>query len=125
MKKMVVFLLLPLLLCGCNRSETPIGPMCRVVNQVQVTATVQGQIYEKVYTEPEKMEAVLCYLRLLKKGKWADIDPDSFRSDSYVITLFYSDGQHTTYRQLHSDFLQINDGRWQKIDGAKIELLFP
>ena len=125
MKKMVVFLLLPLLLWGCSRSKTPAGPMCRVVNQAQVIATVDGQTYEFHHTDAKKMESVLCYLRLLQKGKKADIDPDSFRSDSYRITIYYSDGQSTTYRQLHTDFLQIDDGPWQRIEGAKMELLFP
>lgn len=125
MKKMVVFLLLPLLLGGCSQSKAPAEPMCRVVTQAQVTATVDGQTYEFHHTDAKKIESVLCYLRLLQKGKKADIDPDSFRSDSYQITIYYSDGQSTTYRQLHTDFLQIDDGPWRKIDTVKMELLFP
>ena len=124
MKKAVIFLL-PLLLWGCTSKDAPIGPMCRVVNQVRVTATVDGQTTENTYTEPEQIGSVLCYLRLLQKGNRTDIDPDSFRSDSFEITLFYSDGQQTTYRQLHTELLQIDDGPWQRIDGAKMELLFP
>ncbi len=125
MKKMVVFLLLPLLLWGCSRSKIPAEPMCRVVTQVGVAATIDGEVYAYTHTDSKEMESVLCYLRLLQKGKKADIDPDSFRSDSYRITIYYSDGQSTTYRQLHTDFLQIDDGPWQTIDGAKMELLFP
>ena len=124
MKKAVIFLL-PLLLWGCTSKDVPIGPMCRVVNQVRVTATVDGQTTENTYTEPEQIGSVLCYLRLLQKGNRTDIDPDSFRSDSYEITLFYSDGQHTTYRQLHTDYLQVDDGPWREIESVKMELLFP
>ena len=124
MKKMVIFLL-PLLLCGCAWRKMSQGPMCRVVTQVRVAATANGQTTERVYTEYEEMESVLCYLRLLQKGKKADIDPDSFRSDSYEITVYYSDGQHTVYRQLHKDFLQIDGGAWQKVSPGKMELLFP
>ncbi len=125
MKKMAVFLLLPLFLCGCTFRKMPVGPMCRVVTQVKVAATAEGHTWENTYANSPQMESVLCYLRLLKKGRPADIDPDSFRSDSYEITLFYSDGQHTTYRQLHSDYLQTDGGAWKKIEGAKMELLFP
>ena len=125
MKKMAVFLLLPLLLWGCAGSKAPIEPMCRVVTRTQVVATVDGQTVDVTHTDSDKMESVLCYLRLLTQGKRVSLDPDSFRSDSYEITLFYSDGQHTTYRQLHTDYLQIDDGPWREIESVKMELLFP
>ena len=125
MKKMTVFLLLPWLLWGCSLRKIPTGPMCRVVTQVRVTATTNGQTTENIYTDSKEMESVLCYLRLLQKGKKADIDPDSFRADSYEITLCYSDGQSTLYRQLHNDFLQTDGGAWHRVEGGKIELLFP
>ena len=99
--------------------------MCRVVTQIKVTAAAEGQTWENTYTDSLRMESVLCYLRLLKRGKTANIDPGSFRADRYEITLFYSDGQQTVYRQLHSDFLQLNDGVWKQIEGVKMELLFP
>ena len=125
MKKMAVFLLLPLALCGCSFRKMPKGPLCRVVTQVQVIATAGDQIWERTYTDSPRMESALCYLRLLKKGRPVDIDPDSFRADSYEITVFYSDGQHTTYRQLHDEFFQMDGGKWNRIEGAKLELLFP
>ena len=125
MKKLTVFLLLPVLLCGCARKEAPTGPMCRVVTQIKVAATVDGQTNSKTYTDPEGMQSVLNYLRLMKKSKQTDIDPDSFRADSYEITLYYSDGQYNTYRQLHDGFLQIDGGSWQEIETKKMELLFP
>ena len=125
MKKMAVFLLLPFLLCGCFQRKMPEGPLCRVVTQVQVIATAGDQTWERTYTDSPRMESALCYLRLLQKGRPVDIDPDSFRADSYEITVFYSDGQHTTYRQLHNEFFQTDGGKWSRIEGAKLELLFP
>ena len=125
MKKLAVFLVLPLLLWGCSWRKMPAGPMCRVVTQVRVTAILGGQVYESIYTDSDKMESVLCYLRLLQKGKKTDIDPDSFRVDSYEITVHYSDGQHTVYRQLHRDFLQTDGGAWHRVTAGKMELLFP
>ena len=125
MKKLAVFLLLSSLLWGCAKKEAPTGPMCRVVTQIRVAATVDGKASIQTYTEPREMESVLCYLRLLEKGSRADIDPDSFRADSYEITVCYSDGQHTTYRQLHDQLLQTDGGPWQTIKTEKMELLFP
>ena len=125
MKKMAIFLMLPLLLCGCAWQKIPTGPLCRVVTQVRVTANAQGRVSENTYTHSPQMESVLCYLRLLKKGRPTDIDPDSFRADTYEITVFYSDGAHTTYRQVHSSFLQTDGGRWEQIEGANLQLLFP
>ena len=124
MRKMVVFLL-SFLLWGCAKSEVPQGPMCRVVNRVDVTATIDGQTYGETHTASKEMESVMCYLRLLQKGKKADIDPDSFRSDYYEITVSYSDGRHTVYRQLHNDFLQTDGGAWHRVTAGKMELLFP
>ena len=125
MKKMAVFLLLAALLSGCARRKLPQGPMCRVVTHIQVAYTIDGRTETKTYTEPKEMESVLCYLRLLEKGNRTDIDPDSFRSDTYEITVFYSDGQHNTYRQLHDQLLQADSGPWRKIETEKMELLFP
>lgn len=125
MKKLAVFLLLSSLLWGCAKNEAPTGPMCRVVTQIRVAATVDGKASIQTYTEPREMESVLCYLRLLERGNRADIDPDSFRADSYEITVCYSDGQRTTYRQLHDQLLQTDGGPWQTIKTEKMELLFP
>ena len=125
MKKLAVFLLFPFLLCGCTESKIPAGPMCRVVTQVQVAATIDGETYVRTYTDSPRMESVLCYLRLLERGRRSDIDPDSFRSDIFEITVFYSDGQQTGYRQLHDQLLQVDNGPWQIIKKAKLELLFP
>ena len=125
MKKMAVFLLLPFLLWGCNLRKMPTGPMCRVVNRIQVAATGDGHTEVRTYTGSREMESVMCYLRLLEKGRQVDIDPDSFRSDSYEITVFYSDGAFTTYRQLHDQLLQTDGGPWYLVQKAKLELLFP
>ena len=125
MKKLAVFLLLPFLLWGCTDRKLPTGPMCRVVTQIRVAYTIDGQTTSKTYTDSKEMESILNYLRLLKKGNKTDIDPDSFRADSFEITLYYSDGQHNTYRQLHDQLLQTDDGPWLKIETEKMELLFP
>ena len=125
MKRLAVFFLLPFLLWGCGRNRMPDGPMCRVVTEIRVALTADGHTTRRTYTGAREMESVMCYLRLLEKIRQVDIDPDSFRADSIEIIVFYSDGASTTYRQLHDQLLQIDDGPWFLIQKAKMELLFP
>ena len=96
-----------------------------MVTHVQVAVTSNGLTHSVTYTEDPQIESVLCYLRLLEKGNRSDMDPDSSRANIYEITVFYSDGQHTIYRQLHDQLLQTDGGPWQIIQKAKLELLFP
>ncbi len=96
----------------------------RVVTQIQITTVHDGQSTEKVYTGDDELESILTYLRLTAPRVKTEYEPDSFRSDSYTFTLYYSDGEHTTYRQIYHDYLQKDSGPWQRID-PKAGLHFP
>ena len=96
----------------------------RVVTQIQITTVHDGQSTVKTYTGDDELESVLTYLRLTEPTVTTEYEPDSFRSDSYTFTLYYSDGNHTTYRQIYHDYLQKDSGPWQRID-AKAGLHFP
>ena len=96
----------------------------RVVTQIQVTTVHDGQSIAKTYTGNDELESILTYLRLTAPTAKIEYEPDSFRSDSYTFILFYSDGNHTTYRQIYHDYLQKDSGPWQRID-AKAGLHFP
>ena len=87
----------------------------RVVTQVQVSATHLGRTQVRAYAQPQDMEQVLTYLRLLDPYPQADIDPETFRSDTYEIVLYRSDGSTATYRQISQDFLQEENGPWYRI----------
>ena len=127
MRKILFVLLLCLLLSGCSMGQIMSAPSrCRVVTQVAVTAARHGAVTNHHYTQPEKMEQFLNYLRLLQPHPPVDVTPETFRADAYEITLTLSDGNRTVYRQLHDQYLQCNGGKWQKIDpklGSRLSAL--
>ena len=114
MKRLAGIIFLILLLSGCSR-EVPTGPLCRVVTQIQITSLHEGQTLTGIYTDPKEMASILNYQRLLDPYVTADIDPDTFRTDTYEIIVTYSDGAYTTYRQIHESYLQTDGSKWKHI----------
>lgn len=123
------FFILPiffLLFSGCTYSvPAEHAHVDRVVTQVTITATQGGKSLVYQYTDPDKMGAVLTYLRTLDATRSAPIAPETFRTPSYQIQLTLSDGSQTIYRQLHDSYLQKNDGPWHMIDPPKGATLLP
>ena len=117
MWKIAVVILLCLALCGCSMGQlTPSFP--RLVTQISVSEIRDGVPENHSYTDFEKMETLLNYLRLLDPYPPVDLSPETFLADSYEITLHLSDGSSSVYRQLHNQYLQRNDGQWYRIDAS-------
>lgn len=118
MRRIFVLLLL-VLLTGCTYYAPP-GEHhgSRVVTAVEVSASVDGLLLRRRYTGEEKMRTVLTYLRKLKPQLFANIDPETFRTNAFRITLTLSDGSRQVFHQLHDQYLQKNDGAWHSIDPA-------
>jgi len=108
---------------GDSPENTASDHPSRVVTQIQVSSFREGHTDTRTYTEAAHMEAILNYLRLLDPYHKADIDPDSFRSNTWEILVRYSDGNSTTYRQIHRQYLQKDNGIWRQINGED-DLLF-
>ena len=124
-RKLILFLaLLSCLLPGCHEKDLS-ESVSRIVTQVSVVSTNEGQLYEKIYTAPEKMKVMLNYLRLLDPYTATNIEPDTFRTDAYEITVSYSDGTNTIYRQIYNQYLQEDDGAWKRIDPVHGSALLP
>lgn len=126
LKILFCFFILAFTVSGCRAtSQTP--PISRVVTQITVEATNSGQLSKKLYTAPDKMKVILNYLRKLDPYTEADIEPDTFRTDAYQITVSYSDGNNTVYRQIYNQYLQVGNGPWKRIDpiygGALLPIL--
>ena len=96
----------------------------RVVTRICVEETDSTGNRLHICETPEQMDGLLTWLRLAEPGDPVKIDPDSFRSGQYRITLELSDGTDTRYRQVHRDYIQKNEGPWQRIL-AESNLLFP
>ena len=117
-RKFLFFLLfLMSVATGCRHSEQ-IQSAAQVVMQVSVESTNEGRLFRRIYTAPEKMKIMLNYLRKLDPYTATDITPDTFRTDAYEITVLYSDGTSSVYRQIYNQYFQQDSGPWKRIDPA-------
>lgn len=117
MLKITVAVLLCLCLCGCSMGQiTPSYP--KLVTKITITETRDEMAVTHLYTNAQKMESILNYLRLLDPYPPVNISPDTFRADFYEITLHLSDNTKTVYRQLHDQYLQMNNGSWNRINSS-------
>ena len=101
-------------MCGCAQTEAT--PLCRVVTSVDISCQQEDVLISRHYTNMEKMENVLLYLRLLKPGRKPQTDPEELDADVYEITVSLSDGEKKTYRQKDHRYLAEGDRPWQTID---------
>ena len=85
----------------------------RVVTQIVVEESDTEGNRLLVYEKPEQMSALLNWLRRMELRDPVGIDPDTFRSSNFRITLELSDGTNSRYRQLHREFIQKNSGPWR------------
>ena len=107
-----------------GHTAQPVPEGNRVVTQIEVIAVHNGQSASAVYTDSAQIESILTYLRVTDPSGTTQFEPDSFRADCYTFVIYFSDGSQNIYRQIYHDYLQKNDGRWQRI-GPKADLLFP
>ena len=116
MKRFFVFFLLPLMLTmALLSSAKPRKAMCRYVTQVDVHCQIDGQSAHIRYTDPEKMEAMLLYLRLLRAGKPPEEDPDAIDGDTFQITVSLSNGIQRKYIQKDHYYFRKGNNGWQSI----------
>lgn len=119
MRRLAV-IFISLFLCGCTHYAPPgENHPVRVVTRIDVTGTQEGILRRYSYSTPDKMRAILSYIRSLEPDRFTPITPDTFRSDAYEIVLIQSDGSKTIYHQIYDEYLQKNDGPWQAIDKAR------
>lgn len=115
-----LFLVFVIFLAGCGYSPFGAKPHPpRVITSIEVVASTEGQLHRYRYTDDDKMRLVMQYLRHIRPQLSMSISPDTFRTDAFRITLNLSDGTQTVYHQLHSDYLQKDNGTWKSIDSAK------
>ena len=112
------------ILSGCIKNDTLQKPLCRVVTQVDISCQTEHMLMQRHYTQPEKMEYVLLYLRLLKPSGKPDVDPEQLNKDVYNITVFLSDGTKRLYRQKAHQYFASDSGPWKKIDPEKAAGLY-
>ena len=108
-------------LSGCTRK---LPTVYRAVTAVDITFRYEDTQLQRHYTQNDKMESVLLYLRLLKPlGKPISSPPADDR-DVYDITVRFSDGSTKLYRQKAHRFISRREQVWERIDPAQAAQLY-
>lgn len=118
---------IPLLFCAfllSGSAKEIRGPLCRVVTGVEIACQHKDVHIKRHYTDSDKMEYVLIYLRLLEPVGKPETDPGSVSADVYEITLQLSDGNKKHYKQKDHRYLCRDDGPWQAIAPEQAEGLY-
>lgn len=112
------------ILSGCIKNDTLQKPLCRVVTQVDISCQTEHMLMQRHYTQTNKMEYVLLYLRLLKPQGKPDADPDQINKEVYEITLHLSDGSKKLYKQKAHRYFSRDSRPWETIDPAQAAGLY-
>lgn len=97
--------------CGCRQEPLETNPECVVVQRIELS---RGAL-QRVYTQNEKMEKVLDYLRMADPYGQPEEDPLTTPGSRYQIRIYCSDGQQKSYYQISDRFLSSDGIHWQKI----------
>ena len=105
------------LLSGCTREENVSAfPLVTEISVHYENGTVEGQLS---YTDDEKMQMILTYLRLLKPYGHPPEDPEAAEGPLIEISLHYANGGSTVYRQKADRYLQTGKNPWLCIPPQK------
>ncbi len=113
-----------IIMSGCSRNNPPVFPLCRVVTQVDISCQKENMVLNRHYTQSEKMESVLLYLRLIKPLGKPENDPDTVEREIYRITVHFSDGEKRIYRQKAHRYLSVDGKPWKTIDPEQAAQLY-
>lgn len=118
-----IWVLAVLLVLSGSIPKEPIRPL-RVVTQVRIDGYHGQQQVCRCYTQPEKIEAVLNYLRMQENKGMAQIDPERIVGDAYTVDVCLSDGQHHIYYQRADRYLSRDYHPWQRIDEEQAQIFY-
>ena len=125
MKKIIVLVLLcGVLLGGCYPIDAEIPGHPRVVTGITAAYESGAVTLRRSYTDSEKMQAVLTWLRCLKPYGSAEAVTEA--DSSATVTLHYSDSTEKVYELLAGQYLRVNGGAWQNLNpdqGQELPLL--
>lgn len=126
-KFIVCILLVLVIVSGCSQIHTPndTAPGTRMAVRVDVYCVQDDASFERSYTQPEKLEAMLLYLRLLKPQGRAEVNPEELLGTVSQITVHLSGGEKRVYRIRCNSFLSVDAKPWQNIDPGHAADLYP
>ena len=108
--------------CGCQKRESTHS---NLVTSIEVTCHHNGRVLVRNYQKPDKISAILNYLRSqIYRGR-ATVDPERLPGDKFLLILRYSDGHTAKIIQRANGYLSRNYHRWEKIDSKRASRLYP
>ena len=119
-----LFCFVCVIMSGCLKNNSKNVSLCRVVTRIDITCKHEDLQIERHYTNTEKIESVLTYLRLLRPLSLAQDDPDRIDADIYEITVHLSDGARRVYRQKAHRYISKDFRAWKDVDPAHAAQLY-
>ena len=118
MKKLMIILFLAafLSLPGCGVKPAGYVAPSRIVSSVDIRCQRASGTIRRHYEKPEKIEAVLHYLRMLEPNGPMPLSEEALHSDLYEITVHLQDGGTRTHRQRGDSFATLHRRYWGRID---------
>ena len=115
-----------LMLSGCNSNEQGERIPDRIVTGIDIYCQKPTCTVTRHYTQPEKIEAILTYVRLLRPiGPIVPIE-EARQGDLYEIVVHLNNGDHRIHRQRADSFAITRRPFWGVIDrelGNKLPFL--
>ena len=121
-----VAVLCVLMLSGCNSNEQGDRIPDRIVTGIDIYCQKPTCTVTRRYTHPDKIEAILTYLRLLHPIGPVTPTEEARQGDLYEIVVHLNDGGHRIHRQQADSFAFTRRPFWGVIDrqlGNKLPFL--
>ena len=118
-KTFVLFCFFAIIMSGCGDHDTQVKTSDHIVTQVDVLCQQEHIRIQRHYTNNEKMESVLLYLRLLNPQGTPDANPNLLEKDVYEITVHLSGGKKRVYRQTAHRYFSKDFQAWEMIEPGK------
>ena len=110
-----------ILLTGCSGGGKR---SVEYVTRIEVTGEHLGKPIYRDYTSPEKMSAVLGYLRCLKPQSKTVFVPEWLADSTFDIAVYTSHGKTILHRQA-GNYYAADAKNWHMVDSEQAEKLFP
>lgn len=114
--------ILCLMLTGCH---VPQSDKSKVVTEMYVEVRQKQATLRRKYTDPQKMETILSYLRGMEGHDHSCNTPERYAGPRYRIEIRYSDGSTAHVFQHANRFLSRDFQPWQEINTAHAAFLLP
>lgn len=109
---------------ACSKNSAPKTPLCRVVTQVDIQGQEKDVQIRRHYTDNEKIQWVLIYLRTLNLSVKPQSPAENHTGSNYEISLKFSDGNQKIFHQTAHRYYRQQSRPWHGIDPAQAAGLY-